>query len=259
MSRQKELHLCSNNENFSLIADVTIEPSSCTTFLGLQLDKNLNFKEHVNSTAKKLTKALYVLSRASKVLPKDVLKTLYSSLFLPHLNYGMLVWGGPCMGESFFQELDKGPMSNPLNSLKNLHSLQKRAIRIISGKKRNDHHIPLCYELQILDLKHIYSVRSLSFFYEYIHGTLPPFFTDKLTLYSSRHSTMLIKTNYRRTKLASLFLLNTLPEIWNPLPEEVKTMIFKSKATFIKKIKLYYLSSYNNWKCDRQTCYSCAK
>ena len=41
----------------------------------------------------KLTKTVGVLNRLKYECPLDILKTLYNTLFLPHLNYGILLWG----------------------------------------------------------------------------------------------------------------------------------------------------------------------
>ena len=88
----------------------------------------------------------------------------------------------------------------------------------MSGRAGYVHHIPLCHTLQLYDLHEIYCL-----FYDYIYEKLPPFFHYKLTLFSSRHSTMLLCITYRRTNLAPSSMFHTLPNIWNPLPEELKT------------------------------------
>ena len=259
MTRQKETHLPPDlTAEYQLkINDTKIALSPTVKFLGLHLDKNLTFTKHIFEITKKITKGLYVLSRAAKVLPTKVLIMLYSSVILPYLNYGLLAWGGPCKAASNYQTLDRGPPSNPLGPLSLIHKLQKRAIRIISGMTPYAHHIPLCYSLKLLDLEHLYCIRSLSFFYDYYHRVLPPFFRDKFTTCISRDDTVLIKTKYRRTDLASSTLFHTLPNTWNPLPSYIKSNIDKSKRTFLNKATEYYLSLYKDWKCDSSDCFSC--
>ena len=51
--------------------------------------------------------------------------------------------------------------------------------------------------------------RSLSFFNDFFHNNPPPFFQDKLSIYFSRNNSMLIKTQYRRTDLASASVFHT--------------------------------------------------
>ena len=161
--------------------------------------------------------------------------------------------------ESHFRILHSGRAVNHMHSLTPLHILQKRAIRIVAKAPYNSHHIPLCYSLEILDLEHLYSVRALSFFNDYFHGNLPPFFLNKFNLYFSRNNVLFIKTNYRRTDIASCSIFHTLTNIWNPLPSELKIEISKSKKTFINKIKMHFIAEYKNWKCETPHCFVCIK
>ena len=261
MTRQKETcQPCSEISEYHLTLDeINIAPSAGVKFLGLYLDKNLTFREHINIISKKISKAIYVLSRAARVLPRKELITLYSSLILPYLNYGLLVWGGSCGAETCYRVLDRGPSSNPMGSLTQIHKLQKSALRVISGKSAYAHHIPLCHSLNLLDLEHLYCIRSLSLFYDYFHGKLPPFFLNKFSLFLSRDNSLHIKTKYRRTELASSTIFHTLSNTWNTLPNQIKSEIHKSKSIFIKKVKEYYISLYQNWECEKVDCFSCNK
>ena len=63
-----------------------LEPSASVRFLGLQLDKNLKFKDHLNLIHLKLSKGIFALKRAAKFLKYDDLKTLYSALIFSYLN-----------------------------------------------------------------------------------------------------------------------------------------------------------------------------
>ena len=257
-THQREKHFIGNNENqYLFLSNSQIRPTSSVRFLGLQLDKNLTFKKHINFVCSKLTKGIYALSRAAKVLPTEDLMTLYFSLFLPYINYGLLAWGGSCKTESYYQVLDRGPMTNHMRSLTKIHQLQKRALRIISKRGFYSHHIPLCWTLQILDLEHLYNLKALSLFHDYYHGKLPPFFLNKLTLYYSRNNSLLIQTKFRRTDIASCNYFNTIPNVWNPLPDNLKSVITKSKKTFLTQAKSYFISTYENWKCPKNDCFIC--
>ena len=59
---------------------------------------------------------------------------LYNSLLLPHINYCLTTWGYQCH---------------------RLQKLQKRAIRIITLSKYNDHTAPLFKKLNLLTIKDI--------------------------------------------------------------------------------------------------------
>ena len=142
----------------------------------------------------KLTKGIYALRRASKILSASDLKILYSSLVLPYLNYGILVWGGSFKVHTRFNILDRGEREhNCTTSMLKIHQLQKQAIRIISKAAYLAHHLPLCFNLSLLDLPDIYNVKALSFFYDFFHGFLPPSLLSLFTMQYSRDNNFIFK------------------------------------------------------------------
>lgn len=259
MNRQKEKHTILQNHHILSLNSVQMKNKVETRFLGILLDKNLSFKSHYSYISTKLSKSLYVLQRASKLLPVKDLKTLYTALFLPYINYGLLAWGGICKRDSKYFLLDYGEINNPMRSLNNVYKLQKRALRIVSKSNYKAHHIPLCLHLKVLDLPDLYSVKALSFCYDHFHGNLPPSLSNILTFQYTRGDKLTIKTCYRRTDLAASTIIHTLPNIWNSLPQEVQSSIFKSKSQFLLKVKNYFLAQYESWSCNDIHCYSCNK
>ena len=57
------------------------------------IDENLTGKKHVNMITNKLSKIIGILHRLNYIYPKHILLTIYNSLFIPHVNFGSLVWG----------------------------------------------------------------------------------------------------------------------------------------------------------------------
>ena len=41
----------------------------------------------------KIARSIGILYKVKHILPEYILKTLYNSLVLPHLTYGILAWG----------------------------------------------------------------------------------------------------------------------------------------------------------------------
>ena len=62
-------------------------------FLGLILQSNLSWNKHVNHISLKVSKRIRILYRLKSVYPLKVLLTLYNTLMLPYINYGILSWG----------------------------------------------------------------------------------------------------------------------------------------------------------------------
>ena len=258
-TRQKFQHISLQDRHFVSLNSCIIKCTSEVKFLGIFLDKNLNFNSHLKHVGLKITKALFALKRSAKILSSNMLKTLYSALILPYLNYGLLIWGGSCKLQSKYKQLDKGESSNPMGPLSRIHSLQKQSIRVIARAGYTDHHIPLCYDLCILDLPDLYNVKAMSLFYDFFHGLLPSSLSNLFHIKYNASNNIILTISCRRTNIAASSISHTLPGIWNPLPDDLKQLINKSKGTFISSIKSFYISRYKDWKCMTTDCYSCKK
>jgi hypothetical protein len=62
-------------------------------FLGIKIDENLSWKNHVAFVNSKIARALFAIRQCKNFLSHDSLRTLYHALIHPHLLYGILVWG----------------------------------------------------------------------------------------------------------------------------------------------------------------------
>ena len=88
-------HSVRKNVNYPTLSinGINIERVADFNFLGIQLSEDLQCSKHQNNISLKLTKTVGVLNRVKYEYPLAILKTLYNTLFLPHLNYGILLWG----------------------------------------------------------------------------------------------------------------------------------------------------------------------
>ena len=85
---QKKIILPSLN-----IADTEIECVDSFNFLGITFDKHINWQAHINKTVGKISGTTGILHRLKYVLPRNIIKTIYTSLIICHINYGILAWG----------------------------------------------------------------------------------------------------------------------------------------------------------------------
>ena len=83
------------NENIINLVD-------SSKFLGFIIDNKLSWKEHNLHLSKTLSRNIGIINKLKMSFPKYILKSLYSTLILPYLNYGILAWGN-----SFNYQLDK--------------------------------------------------------------------------------------------------------------------------------------------------------
>ena len=75
------------------IDNINIEQVDELNFLGLILDTNLTWKNHVNKIANKCSQNTGVLNKLKHVIPLDIKTLLNNSLILSHINYCIMVWG----------------------------------------------------------------------------------------------------------------------------------------------------------------------
>ena len=66
---------------------------STVKFLGITLDENLTFNDHVKNVTTKISKTVGVMRRLHCQLPADVMVKLYYSLVYSQWTYALLAWG----------------------------------------------------------------------------------------------------------------------------------------------------------------------
>ena len=116
----------SNKCNIQIkINDINIERVSYTKFLGVLLDENLSWCEHIRSIENKISRNIGILYKCNKILDSVHLLYLYNSLVLPYLNYCAVIWG-----------------NNKKCRLTTLTCLQKKAVRCIAKVGFKDHTSP---------------------------------------------------------------------------------------------------------------------
>ena len=100
------------------ISNHVIERQEFIKFLGVLLDDNLDWKEHIKYTENKIAKNLRLLYKARPFLKRNALLALYYSYIQTYINYANIAWGSTCR-----------------TNLKKINSQQKHAISIIFNKK----------------------------------------------------------------------------------------------------------------------------
>ena len=84
-----------NNINLNM-DNTEIERVTVTKFLGVLVDENLNWKQHIIHVRNKLSKCSAIIYKASRILQSSTLVTLYNTLFLPYISYCAEIWGNAC-------------------------------------------------------------------------------------------------------------------------------------------------------------------
>ena len=74
------------------IRETELEVVNKTKYLGVQIDKNLDWKDHVRAVSTKVCKGIGLLKHARSFLPHTAIKGLYTSCIEPHFRYCCSVW-----------------------------------------------------------------------------------------------------------------------------------------------------------------------
>ena len=133
-----------------------IKPTNKTTYLGITLDENLNFKSHLELLRKKLSRANGLLSKIRHYVSLQLLRTIYFAIFDSHLRYACQIWG---QGTS--------------KEISSITKLQDKALRIINFKLSKNPCDPLYHLIKILKLRDIIKLNNCLFAFDSVGKTVP--------------------------------------------------------------------------------------
>ena len=131
LSFQPKISIVDNEKNMS----VPLDCKDYVKYLGILIDSNLSWKIHIENITLKISKTVGLIAKLRHFLPLHILLHIYQSLISPYITYGLSVWG-----QASKCHLDK------------ILILQKRALRFMYSKKKNEHTIPLFINAKILPL-----------------------------------------------------------------------------------------------------------
>ena len=213
-------------------------------FLGITINCHISWKPHTEKVSLKIAKTTGALNKLKNILPTKTLLQIYQSLILPHINYGILVWG---------------------HNTHKIYTLQKKAIRTITNSKYNAHTDPLYSQLHLLKAKDIRTLFELKFYYKFINCQLPEYFQsnfiqtneqshqfntrnrNQISIPTHRHQ--FFKTGLKYT------IVNTINNAPNDLLQQIRT---HSIQAFSSKIKNHLISHYPT-TCTIPNCYICLR
>ena len=235
LNLQKTKYMIFSNTIESLNSDIILDNTplenvSHIKFLGITVDNKLSWKPHIDAIRKTISRNIGIIHRLKSHIPESSLLTLYSSLILSYLNYGILAWGNA--------------QSTLLNRLL---LLQKKVLRIICSVPPRSHTNPLFFKYKILKIQDLYTFQLGQFMYNYNNNSLPCIFHSMFPKNQSFHNYPTRRSNefhlpLLRTLLAQKTFIYTGPRVWNSFDKDIK--VAKSLYSFKKKLKSSLLISY---------------
>ena len=213
-----------------LINESVLESVESTSFLGICIDENLTWKKHINSVCNVLSKKIGLLYRIRHFVSRKILVMLYNAFILPHITYGLEVWGAAC--KTFM---------NPILIL------QKRMARVITFKDRKHHSNPLFLELKLLDVFKEYRYLTGIFMYDLFNNNIPHKITDYFSfidhIYKTRNKEKgNLKIEAIRTNVGKQSISYAGAVIWNSIPTMLRNITSRKK--FNRDLKKNLLDEY---------------
>ena len=210
--------------------DTSLERVLTTKFLGVTIDENLTWKNHIDGVTKTISRNIGVINKLKYTVPERVLHTLYCTLVLPYINYNILVWGNTC-----YSYMDK------------LLKLQKWAVRSITKSHYRSHSAPLFKKLKILNVYDSYKLEVGVFMFRYSLNQLPERFNiffarnNDFHDYHTRNGNDFTLTRNKKV-FSDQSIKTTGPILWKSIRQNIKDS--RSIKHFRNQLKSHYLSNY---------------
>ena len=165
-----------------VINNTGIERVTVLNFLGLTINEFMNWSSHSSKIANKISRKLGIMNRLKRYLTTSAMKSMYDSLVLSHLHFGITCWG-------FEWE--------------RIFKLQKVTLRIMTNSKYNAHTDPIFKGLEMLKVKDIFDVQCLKLWYKFVITNCP----------TSSSPCLLITMNYVERKPATMVCSICIPRV----------------------------------------------
>jgi len=243
----KKFSIAKNSLQISIDKNVITQTAS-TKFLGLEINSELNWTNHISLITKKIARAIGVIRRVRYKLTKAASMLLYDTLIVSHINYCNILWA-----------------SNYKTTLSKIYSLQKRALKLCQGIKSyipyfkqgpNNHNTlqkgqSIFHSNSKLSVYEINKCQIASFTYKTLNNLSPLCFKAFFTQISNVHShntraesrndlfTKPAKTNSRKFAISV-----RAPVIWNDIPITIRNS--SSVSQFSINLKKFYVNSFVN-------------
>ena len=149
-----------------------LTPVDFIRYLGMYIDKFLNWNVHLEELGKKLSRANGVISKLRYNVPLNICKQVYYAIFFSYLNIGSNVW-------CFTRE----------NNINNVQILQNKCVRIMTFAPFNSNTDQSFIDLGLLKVREIIKMNQLKVVYDFYDKKLPDDLMSLFVLSSNVHTT----------------------------------------------------------------------
>lgn len=207
----------SNNGIFTAnIGDTQIQSAETLLFLGVYIDKKLNWKPHIDNLAKNMAKQCYALKTIAKEVNTKAALIAYHAYFQSKIRYGLIFWGNSV-------EVDR------------ILIMQKRCIRGIFKMSQRESCRNIFIKEQIFTIISLYIYEAVVFILDN-----KEVFSEctKNFKYNTRNKKDLMADGSKYTYIQKNVHFSII-KIWNKLPSEFRVL---PKRILKNKLKTYLLN-----------------
>lgn len=219
-----------NNHNIYHLHNTIISESKCEKILGVHIDNELSYTQHVFYVADKARKLCNMLLRSFAKCNANLLIQLYKIYVRPVLEYGSIIW--------FSQRFRFHS-----NIIENVQKYFTRRI-CLSGMSYKDR----LSSLNLQPVVHRMIVNDLTFMYRYLRGGINVNLSDCILLNDSitRGNDKKLKKLYHRLDVRGYFFAYRVVSMWNSLHNNVVSS--NSLKAFKCKMNNLSLDKFYRWR-----------
>ena len=205
------------------IGGVKIEQSHSIKLLGVNIDSDLNFSNHIREVCIKSSQQIGVLTRLRNLIPTPAKLQLFKAAILPHLTYCSTVW-------HFCRASDR----------RKLERLQERALRTVFNSRSDSYenlliqaNLPTLYNRRLQDIAIL--------MFKAKNNLLPKYLQDLFNLNGEREKRYNLRNSdftlprFNTIKYGKHSLKHLGPFLWSKLTKEERGM--DSVSTFKRRIR----------------------
>jgi hypothetical protein len=224
-------HKRGKNENYNLnlkYKDIPLELTTGDKILGVNINQNLKWDNHINVVKKKISSNLWLLSKIKPFVSLDHRIVFYKAYIQPHIDYCNIIWGGTSK-----------------QNIQSILLLQKRACKIILGYQYTNFQEAM-KSINALSIHHRILLQKAKFMYKVNKGLVPEYILSMFehrTTGENLRNVCDLDYNIPRPKM-ELFKTSMSysgPMIWNKIPASIRNS--NSIQNFSKKFILWLKNS----------------
>ena len=219
---------------------IRLNPVDFVKYLGMYIDKHLNWNQHIHELSKKLSQANGILSKLRYNAPIEVCIQVYYALFYSNLIYGCNAWG-----------------VTSEENIQTIEILQRKCVRILTFAPFNSHITNETFiNLKLLKVRDVIKFFQLKLIYDFQCTTLPTDLMQFFKLSSEVRPNAFDSLNSIDKKLLYIPKFNTVtygkqslrylcPKLWN---DTFKTGFISVSDVQKKNIPISKIKTIHNFK-----------